>query len=76
MSKESIKAKIAMARKIGMSDGEILRVAVANVYGPTKRRELIAEWAEYLGLEVSDALKLAQFEHLIPTPARPRGSKR
>jgi hypothetical protein len=31
MSRESIKAKIAMARKIGMSDGEILAAALANV---------------------------------------------
>lgn len=75
MSRESIKAKIAMARKIGMSDGEILAAALANVYGPTKRREMIVEWGEYLGLEASDALKIGLSAHLIPTAGPPRAKK-
>lgn len=75
MSAESIKAKIAMARKLGWSDGEILRTALANVYEPTPRRKMVVEWGEYLGLEASDALRLAQREHLIPTSARPGSSR-
>ncbi len=74
MSAASIKAKIAMARKLGWSDGEILKVALANVFGATARRKLIIEWGEYLGLESNDALRLAQSEHLIPTVAPPRSS--
>jgi hypothetical protein len=31
MSAESIRAKMAMARKLGWSDGEILKVALADV---------------------------------------------
>lgn len=75
MSAASIKAKIAMARKAGWSDGEILRVALANVFGPTARRKLVIEWGNYLGLETSAALQLAQREHLIPTAARPASKK-
>jgi len=74
MSAASIKAKIAMARKLGWSDGEILKVALANVFGPTARRKLIVEWGEYLGMEANDALRLAQSEHLIPTAAPPGSS--
>ncbi len=74
MSAESIRAKIAMARKLGWSDGEILRIALANVFGATARRKLIVEWGEHLGLEANDALRLAQAEHLIPTSAPPRSS--
>lgn len=72
MSVESIKAKIAMARKLGWSDADILRVALTNVYGATERRELVVEWGRHLGLETSDALQLARAEHLIPTSAPPR----
>ena len=76
MSAESIKAKIAMARKLGWSDTEILKVALANVYGATARRALIVEWAKYLGLESSEALRLAKEAHLVPTAARPRSKKK
>jgi hypothetical protein len=76
MSAASIKAKIAMARKAGWSDGDILRVALANVYGATERRELVVEWGKYLGIETSAALQLAQREHLIPTAARPASKKK
>jgi hypothetical protein len=75
MSAESIRAKIAMARKLGWSDGEILKVALANVYGATERRELVVEWGNHLGLDPSDALQLARAEHLIPTSAPPRSSR-
>jgi|HubBroStandDraft_6_1064221.scaffolds.fasta_scaffold00246_6 hypothetical protein len=63
-----------MARKLGWSDGEILKVALANVYGATERRELVVEWGHHLGREPNDALQLARAEHLIPTSAPPRSS--
>jgi hypothetical protein len=75
MSAASIKAKIAMARKIGWDDAEILRIALANEWGPNRRREIVVEWAEYLGLEPTQALRIAQSAHLIPTSAPPRVEK-
>jgi hypothetical protein len=74
-SEASIKAKIAMARAAGWSDGDILRVALANVYGATRRRELVVEWGKYLGIETNAALQLARRELLIPTAARPASKK-
>jgi hypothetical protein len=75
MSAESIKAKIAMARKLGWDDTQILKTALANMYGPTRRRETVVEWGKYLGIETSEALRLAQAANLIPTAARPRSKK-
>ena len=74
-SEASIKAKIAMARAAGWSDGDILRVALANVYGATRRRELVVEWGKYLGIETNAALQLARRELLIPPAARPASKK-
>ena len=76
MSAKSIQAKIAMAREAGWSNGEILVTALANVAGPDRRREIVVEWGGYLGLTASDALKLAQSVHLIPTSAPPRSLSR
>lgn len=75
MSEASIKAKIAMARKLGWDDARILQCALQNEYGPTHRRELVVEWGKYLGLEATQALHIAQTVHLIPTTAPPRGEK-
>jgi hypothetical protein len=41
MSAESTPAKIAMARKLGWS---VCEMALANVYGATERRELVARF--------------------------------
>jgi len=68
------KAMVQMARAAGMSDAEILKEILANEFGPEHRRELVVEWAEYLGLSAIDALKIAQSAHLIPTSAPPRSS--
>ncbi len=76
MSEASIKAKIAMARKLGWTDSDILKAALANVYGATQRREIVVEWARYLGIEASDALRLAQAAHLLPSAAPPPATKK
>jgi hypothetical protein len=63
---------IASAREAGFSDAEILREVLANVYGSTNRRELVIEWGELLGLEASEALRVAHAAGLIPSAHPPR----
>jgi len=75
MSAASIRAKIALARKVGWSDADILKCALANEFGPNERRKLVVEWGEHLGLEATQALHIAQNAHLIPTSAPPRVEK-
>jgi hypothetical protein len=71
MSAET-KTLIAMARKIGMDDGEIMKCILANELGATRRRQLIVEVGELLGLDAKNALQLGKAKHLIPNAAPPR----
>lgn len=41
---------IKAARKIGLSDAEILREVLAGEYGSERRRGLVVEWGELRGL--------------------------
>lgn len=61
------------AGEIGWTDAEILRSVTRNVYGANRRKEIIVEWSEALGLQSSDALRIARTANLIPTAAPPRG---
>lgn len=61
-----------MARKKGWTDAEILRAILQNVFGANRRRELVVEWAEALGLESNEALRVARAANLLPTSAPPR----
>lgn len=68
------RSAVRAAREIGWTDADILRSVITRVYGANRRRELIVEWAEALGLQPSDALQIARNANLIPTTAPPRGS--
>jgi hypothetical protein len=63
---------IASAREAGFSDAEILKEVLAGVYGSNNRRELVVEWGVLLGLEPSEALRVAHVAGLIPTVHPPR----
>jgi hypothetical protein len=64
---------IKAARRIGMSDVEVLRDVLANEFGSERRRKLVVEWGELLGLTASEALRLAHASGLIPSAHPPRG---
>jgi len=72
VSKRALQKLIEMARRRGMSDAEILHDVLQNVYGGTRRRRLVVEWGEAMGLEASDALRLAFSAGLIPSVHAPR----
>ena len=67
------RAAVRAAREIGWTDADILRSVTRNVYGANRRKEIIVEWSEALGLQSSDALQIARSANLIPTAAPPRG---
>jgi hypothetical protein len=67
-------ATVAMARKRGWTDEEILKQLVLRVYGTEAKKQLIVEWAEALGMTPIDALQLARRANLISTSSLPRAS--
>ncbi len=64
---------ITAARKIGMSDADILREVLGGEYGSERRRKLVVEWGEALGLTSSEALRLAHASGLLPSAHPARG---
>ena len=65
---------IKIAREVGMSDNDILREVLAGEYGSERRRRLVVEWGELLGLKASEALRLAHASGLLPSANPPRGA--
>ncbi len=65
------KALIGLCRSAGMSDAQILRKIVTGVHGKERRKELIVEWGEAMGLDANGALRTAQRAGLILTTRRP-----
>jgi hypothetical protein len=63
---------IAAAREAGFSDVEILKEVLANVYGSNERRKMVVEWGALLGLEASEALRVAHAAALLPSVHPPR----
>jgi hypothetical protein len=76
MTAQSKRMAIAAAREAGFSDVDILKEVLANVYGSNQRRQLVVEWGELLGLEPSEALRVAHAHGLIPSVHAPRKKER
>ena len=72
MTIQSKRMAIASAREAGFSDAMILKEVLTGVYGRTARRELVVEWGAALGLEASEALRVAHAAGLIPSAHPPR----
>jgi hypothetical protein len=77
MTTQSKQRLIEQARRRGMSGAEILHVVLQGEYG-NRRRELVVEWGELLGLPASDALQLAYSGGLLPSahPPKKQGRER
>ena len=73
MTTQSKQRLIEQARRRDMSDAEILQAVLQGVYGK-RRRELVVEWGELLGLPARDALQLAYSVGLLPSAHPPRKS--
>ncbi|MGD0012662.1 MAG: hypothetical protein ABSE93_29485 [Terriglobia bacterium] len=54
------KLLVELARINGMSDIQILRRAITGVLGANNRKRIIIQWGELMGLEASEALRIAQ----------------
>lgn len=65
---------IKAAREAGFSDTEILQEVLRSEYGSERRRKLVVEWGELLGLSVSESLHLAHAAGLLPSAHPPRGN--
>lgn len=63
---------VKAAREAGFSDTEILQEVLR--YGSERRRKLVVEWGELLGLTVSESMRLAHAAGLLPSAQPPRGN--
>jgi hypothetical protein len=72
MTTQSKRMAIAAAREAGLSDAEILKSVLSNVYGGNNRRQMVVEWGTLLGLETSEALRVAHAVGLIASVHPPR----
>ena len=65
---------IKAAREAGLSDTEILQEVLRGEYGSERRRRLIVDWGELLGLTVSESLRLAHAAGLLQSAHPPLGN--
>ena len=73
MSTASKLRLIQVARDAGFADADILREVLRGVYGSEKRRQMVVERGELLGMTASEALRIAHAAGLIPSAHPPRG---
>ena len=66
------KLLIELARTKGMSDGQIFRKVITGVLGIDERKLIIIRWGKLMGLEPSEALRIAQRAGLILTKRMPK----
>jgi hypothetical protein len=69
------KLLIELARINGMSDIQIFRKAVTRVLGADDRKRIIIQWGELMGLEATEALRIAQQGGLILTRRLPKAEE-
>lgn len=69
------KLLIELARINGMSDIQIFRRAITGVLGADNRKRIIIQWGELMGLEASEALRIAQEGGLILSRRLPKAEE-
>ncbi|GEM_PF-1594009 len=74
-SNEQRKLIIELAHTSGMSDGQIFRKAVTGVLGAANRKRIIIQWGELMGLEPSEALRIAQRDGVVLTKRLPSAAE-
>ena len=62
---------VRLAREAGFSDRDILKQLLRGEYGVSHRKKVLLEWAEALGMEVSEILHEAMLAGLIPNDRPP-----
>jgi len=66
------KIYIEVARSAGMSNSQIFKTIIMRVNGADERKRLIIKWGELMGLEASEALRIAQRAGLVLTIRVPK----
>src|SRR5260370_25215786 len=65
------KGAIEAALAGGMDPAEVFKAVLQNVYGVSKRKDMVIEWGRKMGLEPSESLRIAQHANLIPSSRGP-----
>lgn len=71
LTQQEKRGAIENALKGGMSAEEVFEAVLKNVYGIPKRKLLIIEWGEKMGLEATESLRRAHAANLIATSRMP-----
>jgi hypothetical protein len=66
------KGAIEAALAGGMEPAEVFKAVLQNVYGVTKRKNMVIEWGKKMGLEPTDSLRIAQAANLLASSRAPR----
>jgi len=75
MSRIGQERLVALARKSGMSDVDILKAVLTNVPSGNQRRREVVLWGSILGFTENEALKIARAANLIPLTHPPQKAK-
>jgi hypothetical protein len=71
LTQQEKRAAIEAALKGEMTAEEVFEAVLQNVYGAAKRKQLVIEWGEKMGLDASESLRRAHAANLIATGRMP-----
>jgi hypothetical protein len=71
LTQQEKRGAIETALRGGMSAEEVFEAVLKNVYGIAKRKLLIIEWGEKMGLDASESLRRAHAANLVATARMP-----
>jgi hypothetical protein len=71
LSEKEKKGAIEAALKGGMEPAEVFKAVLQNVYGVSQRKKMVVDWGKKMGLEPSEALRIAQNANLISSVRKP-----
>jgi hypothetical protein len=74
LTQQEKRGAIEAALKGDMSAEEVFEAVLKSVYGIAKRKILIIEWGEKMGLDASESLQRAHAANLIATARMPSGT--
>ncbi len=71
LTQQEKRAAIEAALNGGMTAAEVFDAVLKNVYGVARRKQMVIEWGEKMGLDPSESLRQAHAANLIATRRMP-----
>lgn len=74
LTQQEKRAAIEAALKGGMTPEEVFAAVLQNVYGAARRKQLVIDWGEKMGLDANESLRRAHAANLLATSRMPTAS--